>query len=637
MRRSCERLYRAALLLLALLPPLAWGRAGGGEHYPGGGDGYGGGHDGGDSGDAIYLLYWLLRLVFAYPAVGVPLLILVIVVMVLRNNSSRGTLLTGDRRMTRVISRSVATQESARIDAALGRIRARDPAFDQQQFLARAGGAFLKVQQAWSGQDMRPARPFISDGVMERFGIQIQMQRADGVRNDMSAVNVSDARIVEAESDAHFDTLHVRLQATAVDTTVSLADGRRVAGSGQSEPFVEIWSFLRRPGALTLNHPGVLEGFCPSCGAPLAITDAAQCGSCKAWVNSGEYDWVLSEITQESEWAVRGSGDSVPGFGSLAQQDPALNTQFLEDRASVAFWRWQLALAQGEAGPLQPVASEDFCRGWLADAEARRFRFRDAAVGAVEVRAFEAAGALNLAHVSVKWSGEQYAAGAAPGQSLGHLLREHIFVLGRNDGVRTDSSAGLSSCRCPNCGAPPASREDARCAYCGTAFNDGSRQWVVTRIEPVSAWRRPAAAAAMAGPPAEAPAAHPALSLGWVQGLSSSEVLAILVSSMLSDGGIDPQKKKYLDQYARNNHIAPEVVAGVIESARQGHLDIPAPRTPQEARACLDGLIGLSLADGKVDVAELKLILAYAEKAGIDKDQVSQRIKQMRLSLFQQA
>ncbi|MDE0856513.1 MAG: hypothetical protein OSA97_19010, partial [Nevskia sp.] len=138
-------------------------------------------------------------------------------------------------------------------------------------------------------------------------------------------------------------------------------------------------------------------------------------------------------------------------------------------------------------------------------------------------------------------------------------------------------------------------------------------------------------------PPAEAPAAHPALSLGWVQGLSSSEVLAILVSSMLSDGGIDPQKKKYLDQYARNNHIAPEVVAGVIESARQGHLDIPAPRTPQEARACLDGLIGLSLADGKVDVAELKLILAYAEKAGIDKDQVSQRIKQMRLSLFQQA
>ena len=641
MKRLRERLLQAAPLLPALLlPALAWGRAGGGEHYPGDSEHYSSNSQG-DNGDALYLVYWLLRLVFAYPVIGVPLLIVVVVVMVMRNNSSRGTLLTGDRRMTRVISRGFAAQETSRIGASVEKIRLRDPAFDQRQFLARAGAAFLKVQQAWSAQDMTPARAFVSDGVMERFGIQIQMHKADGLRNDMSAVSVLDASIAEAESDPHFDTLHVRLSATAVDTEISLADGRRVSGSGQSEGFVEIWSFLRRPGALTLGRPGAMEGYCPSCGSPLSIVDAAQCGACKAWVNSGEYDWVLSEITQESEWAVRGSGDAVPGFSALAQQDPTLNTQFLEDRTSVAFWRWQLALARGDAKPLQPVATEGYCQAWQADAEARRFRFRNAAVGAVEVRALETAEPLNLAHVSVKWSGDQYAAGAgpgqSPGQSLGHQLREHIFVLGRSGGARTDERAGLSSCRCPNCGAPPASREDARCAYCGTAFNDGSRQWVVTQILPVSAWRRPGAAPA-AGPMLPAgPTPQQPVSLGWVQGLSSTEVLAILVSSMLVDGEVDPQKQKYLDQYARNNRIAPEVVAGVVEAARQGHLDIPAPRTPQEARACLDGLIGLSLADGKVDPAELKLILAYAEKAGIDKDQVSRRIKELRLSLFRQA
>jgi len=106
---------------------------------------------------------------------------------------------------------------------------------------------------------------------------------------------------------------------------------------------------------------------------------------------------------------------------------------------------------------------------------------------------------------------------------------------------------------------------------------------------------------------------------------------------MMADGSIDPAEQKYLDRYARNNHVAPEVVSGLIEAARQGHLEIPAPRTPQEARACLDGLIQMSLADGKVDPAELKLILAYAESAGIDRNLVVQRIKDMRLSLFRQA
>ena len=640
MRRLRYWLLRCAplLLVLLLLSPLAWGRAGGGGHYSGGSHSYSSGgysHSSGqgDSGD-LFLLIWFL---FRYPQLSVPLVLVFGVLWVLRNRSSRGTLLTGDRSMSRTISRSLQTQENARMSAAAGRIRERDAAFDEPQFLARASAAFLKIQEAWSRQDMAPARAFISDGVMERFSIQIGMQKTDGIRNDLSAVRVIDAAIVEVESDRHFDTLHVRLRASAVDTEVSLADGRRVGGSGQSEPFTEIWSFLRKPGALTLQKPGLIEGFCPSCGAPLAIADAAQCGSCKSWVNSGEYDWVLSEITQESEWAVRGSGAAVPGFSALAAQDTTLNTQFLEDRASVAFWRWQLALAQGTSKALLPVATEDFCRSWEADPASRLYRFRNAAVGAVEVRAFEPGEPMNLAHVAVKWSGDQYQAVQGQEQSLGQQLRQHVIILGRNSGVHTDEKAGLSSCRCPSCGAPPSSREDARCGYCGTAFNDGSRQWVVTQIVPIAAWRRPAALAPAAIPATAAAMAPAELGLGWVQGLSTTEVLAVLVSAMMADGNIDPAEQKYLDRYARNNHVAPEVVSGLIEAARQGHLEIPAPRTPQEARACLDGLIQMSLADGKVDPAELKLILAYAAQAGIDRDKVVQRIKEMRLSLYRQA
>jgi len=625
-RIGLARLRRACILAgpLLLLAGAAWGRAGGGENY---GSSYSSGGPGGDDDGGGFLLGLLLQLVFDYPAIGIPVLLIVVFSVMMQNRYARGTPYAGERRMTRTIVQDREARETARKDQALEQIRQRDPAFSQAGFLARAREAFLKVQQAWSGQDMRPARAFISDGVMERFGIQLEMLKARGRRNDMSAVNVSDCYILEAESDAHFDTLHVRICASAVDTEVSLADGRRVRGSGQPEVFSEVWSFLRRPGAQTLGKPGLIEGCCPNCGAGLSIGDAAQCGSCKSWINSGEYDWVLSEITQTSAFALRAGGEAVAGFAALAQRDPLLNTQFLEDRASVAFWRWQRAIVQGEAKPLLPVATTQFCAAWDAAAQ-RALRFDYAAVGAVEVQAFERRETQDLAHVAVRWAGT--VAQSADGRGDAVLPREHVFTLARNSSVQTDPNAGLNSCRCPNCGAPPASREVAACEYCGTPFNDGSRQWVLTQVQPAAAWQAPR-------PEAAAPPRPPLMDLGWVQNLSTEEVMAVLIRAMLADGSIDPRERAFLDRYAQNNHVPPGTVDGLIEAARHDQLRIPRAQTPQEAMACLDGLIEMSLADGKVDLAELRLMLAYAESHGIERRRVEQRIKERRLSLYQQA
>lgn len=615
------RLAVPVLLALLILSPLGWGRAGGGENYS---SGYSSGHSDG-SGDDSFLVWMLINLLLYHPVIGIPILLIVVFFWMMRNRSARGTPYAGEARMTRTIAQDQVTRESGRKDEGLARIRQRDPGFDESAFLNRVREAFLKVQQAWSGQDMRPARAFISDGVMERFSIQLEMLKARGLRNDVSALKVGDCVIVEAESDAHFDTLHVCINASAVDTEVSLANGQRVRGSGQPEGFSEVWSFLRRPGAQTLAKPGLIEGCCPNCGAGLEIGDAAQCGSCKSWINSGEYDWVLSEITQTSAFALRAHGAAVPGYAELAQRDPLLNTQFLEDRASVAFWRWQCAIVQGNAKALAPVATPPFCADWNAQAQ-RMQHFDYAAVGAVEVQGFERGETQDLAHVAVRWAGTVAQSSGADAV----MPREHVFVLARNVGVQTDAAAGLNSCRCPNCGAPPSSREIAACEYCGTPFNDGSRQWVLARIDTALGWR----AAQTAGPAQERPAA---LSLGWVQNLSSEEVMAVLICAMLADGSIDPRERKFLDHYAQNNHVPPETVEGLIAAVREDRLRIPQARTPQEAMACLDGLIEMSLADGKVDPAELNLILAYADGHGIDRRLVERRIKERRLALYQQA
>ncbi|MCX5794595.1 MAG: TIM44-like domain-containing protein [Elusimicrobia bacterium] len=617
--------------LLLLLESLAFGRAGGGGHYSGGhsfsgGSSYSGGHSysGGSSysgghyrsggGDFLFdLLTAYVRWAEAHPLIGIPLT-LAIVYVIFRLYTAGN-----DRYVSVTIGRGIEAQADSRLQSKLAGLRARDPGFSPEEFLARAQAAFLKIQGAWCGLDMAPARAFISDGVMERFSIQLAMQKAEGKHDRMDGLSVREARLLEVESDPQFDTLHVSLRASAVDVEVSLQDGSVAAGDAEAEEFTEVWSFLRRPGAKTLDKPGLIEGQCPNCGSALEIKDAALCSSCKSWVNSGQYDWVLAEITQACEWSVREAGREVPGWGLLSADDPGLNTQFLEDRASVVFWRWQYALRRSDAGLMRSVACDRFCAELAEQIRAKPVRHEDAAVGRVTVLAVEPGGDFDRAHVGVKWSAE------------GSVL-QHVLILGRRKGVQTDERSGLVSARCPACGAPAESREAAACAYCAHAFNDGSRNWVLLEMVPAGLWQRPSWPESGAAP-APAAAADP----DWGAALAPADALAVLVSTITADGRVADQEMAYLQSYAKSRAIPPEVADRVIAAANAGTLHVPEPKDPAQVRAVLRGLIRMSLADGSIADAELKLINSFAGSHGLSLEDVRADIAEQRAAMYREA
>ena len=59
------------------------------------------------------------------------------------------------------------------------------------------------------------------------------------------------------------------------------------------------------------GKPGTLENTCPSCGAPVLLTQIGECRYCKAAVTSGKFDWVVSRIEQEEDDSgCRGSGEN---------------------------------------------------------------------------------------------------------------------------------------------------------------------------------------------------------------------------------------------------------------------------------------------------------------------------------------
>ncbi len=450
---------------------------------------------------------------------------------------------------------------------------------------------------------MSSARAFISDGVRERFERQLAGLKARGLRNLMEGVEVRDIELMACRSDKHFDALWVRIAAAALDRTVDAA-GSTVSGAFGRQEFEEVWTFLRRPGAKSLKGSGLIEGSCPSCGAPLPIADAALCAACKTWVNSGEYDWVLSEITQSCEWRMREPSRDVDGWAAASAEDPVLNLPALEDRASVIFWRWLEARRSADLAPLRPMADEAFCRDFAAVLATKPpTSLDDAAVGVVEVISFEEAGAWTRVHIGVKWSG-------------GGELRRDFFVLCRAAGAKTDVRQGLRTARCASCGAPPAERSEAACGYCGAALNDGKKDWILTEIVPFGQWKRPAGVA-VAG-------------LAWGVEMSPADAFAVLALAMLADGEESLAEKAFLEAYAKSRGLPAAKAAAIVAAARAGLLDVPKAEDAGQAETMLRGMIRMSLADGVVTEDERAALHSFAARFALRPDDVTTMIVEER-------
>ena len=193
--------------------------------------------------------------------IGIPLIIFV--VFLLYQGGQRGNYAYQDN----AIRRAAPLIDQQQLSDTVALIRQHDPNFSAQAFCQRVGTAFLKIQQAWTAQNLSTVRAFISDGVYERFSLQFAEQRDKGYRDVMENVSVQEARIADVQQAGVFDEVAVRITAAAADYRASLADGGFLSGSRNVQPFVEIWSFLRKRGAITdTSKSGLIEGNCPNCG-----------------------------------------------------------------------------------------------------------------------------------------------------------------------------------------------------------------------------------------------------------------------------------------------------------------------------------------------------------------------------------
>ncbi|MDF1797987.1 MAG: TIM44-like domain-containing protein [Planctomycetota bacterium] len=618
---------------------LTLAQAGGGGSFGSGGGGGGGGFGGSDGGgDLGGLVYLLIHLILRVPIVGIPLAILIVVLMI------RGATKGEQARKGRIIRKGREQREAAR-PVPTTALQAVDPAFDEQHFLTRVAAAFHIAQDSWCAQQLAPLRPFVSDGVFERFGLQVAEQRASGWRQGMQDVQLGKPEVLACEVAGPFEALTVRLPFRATISKLDLASGRELPGSRLPETdFAECWTLLRRRGAKSLTTGGLIEGQCPNCGARLELSRSARCGTCSAEVLSGQFDWVLVEITQASVWQPR--RQAVAGLASYRERDQDFDLALVEDQVSVAFWRLRQAEQARAMGLVLCVGTEAWCAelesSWqAADRSGKTYVKLDVAVGSVDTRGILVGDDRDRVLVEVVWDGINAEPGTPPAKLAGHRrsLARDLFILGRRAGRTTRWKEGLTTAHCASCGGADTGEASDVCPWCDEPRRGGPDRWLVEEVVALGTSRAKELLAGLAKPDARgasASAAGPALAAPPVP----RQLLLWAASLAGADGELDPGERDALVAIGRRTGLS-EAELNALTPRDLGLDEWEAAEPPagpvdtDEARLWLTELVTLALADGKVSKSEERWLAMAASRLGFVRADLNHAINKQRAALYQ--
>ena len=213
-----------------------------------------------------------------------------------QRREKRGPMLTGTTEEVGTDAPTIVAADARERWTALTK---RDPALSWTPFVARVGLVFAEFHAAWSAQDLKRMRPFLSDTLLQTEQYWIETYKKEQLRNVTEQPAILTVHLARVVSDRWFDALTVRVFAQCVDYTLG-AGGRVVGGNKHAiRRYSEYWTFIR--GASRTGEPRATPE-CPNCGAPLDIEMSGQCTHCKAHVASGEFDWVLSRIEQDEAY-----------------------------------------------------------------------------------------------------------------------------------------------------------------------------------------------------------------------------------------------------------------------------------------------------------------------------------------------
>lgn len=487
------------------------------------------------------------------------------------------------------------------------------------QLKEKMSEAFVAIQNSWSKGSMDAVRAFLSDGVYHRFQILLEMNKLQGLKNQIEQPTLLEAKILGEETFGRYTSVDILIRGRGVDKDISLENGKIISQNdngmgGSASVFEEIWSFTKLTDAPQKDALQTLHS-CPKCAAPLSDSGGSRCNHCNAILNSGAFDWVLSEITQVQEWAVVDRRNLQDYYAKLPETPGLdakgwLSPQELEDRASVVFIRYQSALHKNKLSDLNNyVAAELFPKLKSAPFSQPLFHL---ALGAVDLLGFGEVEGMVKAWIKIKYSG-------SPDKNAEGEYQEKVLVFAKSIAAASGNS-DLSSMSCSNCGAPIESSDQAKCAYCDNIFTNIATNWVLVDYGNTDLL---AGLAIFKNRPAPAPATPNSKSEVNLQ----IRILSAIITAALEDRIITESEENTIREFARHFGMGDIFVDMYLRKAKENPDLFTETLDKPLALKWLNNLIMIAAADGRITPDEEALLVSFARRNGLDAKQVSQSLE----------
>lgn len=487
---------------LLLVSTTALARVGGGQGFGSGGGGGGGGFSGGGGGggDGGLMLYLLIRLLVEYPAIGIPVLIVGVLILwqMQRSGALEAMVVHGHAHGPHGPGLPPRPARRTRVADAWRALVQDDPGLSEPVVTDRVQLIVRLAHEAVGSGDWAVLGSAVSDEAREQL-----LSYEDGVQAVREVV-LAASPLTEVARAGGYDTL-----------TFDLALSRRETRSGDRVVAAyceERWTFRRALGTTSRPPDEVRRIACPACGATAPTDARGHCTSCGTAVGHGELSWQAHAVrrvvrrTYTPPDVQRTGGGAEPGYRMPPAFDPDLPAQRraffgrhdadarhqIEVRARDVFLRLQEIWSTGrweDARPLCTDAAWSTLRFWLVQYAEGGLRNRiedvvveDMTVVRITMDAWYEAFTVRIAARARDWT-ERVDNGEVVGGNdrVPKAFAEYWTFL---RAVGAEDSRAADARHCPSCGAP-LDRVDMSgvCGYCETVITTGRYDWVLSRIE----------------------------------------------------------------------------------------------------------------------------------------------------------
>ena len=494
--------FPAAFLVIALFSIDALARVGGGQGYGGGGSGGGsGGGDGGGVGALIYLLVrFLIWLTFEHPAIGIPIDIIVITLVILWFRRSA-------QKSVRVASYDIGARDAVTLaqqqqgfQRAFNQLRRFDPNFSEIIFTDFCYALYGRVHNARGRgpKALDELSPYLSESARASL-----KQNAPNLKA-VEGIIVGAMQVVNVRGlDTPTVRISIEFDANYTEFTPREGDPR-----GEMSYYVrERWELERKRDVLSPTPEQATALHCPRCGAALQKDEAGACAFCGTKIDSGEFQWYVRSIATLSREA-KGPllTSDVPEIGTLnptvtqpnfpavraafEQNNPSFTWSDFQARARLIFTELQSAwslLNWERARPHETDNIFQMHRYWI-DAYQRqglRNALDQCQITAMQPVKIKVDSFYNAITLRIFAQGYDYT-----------IDKSGRIVAGSNKKLRqwseywtfvrySKAKAGpaRADLNCPNCGAPLKINAVGICEFCGGKVTSGEFDWVLSKIE----------------------------------------------------------------------------------------------------------------------------------------------------------